>query len=140
VKDRSRPPFAFQELSATRAIREAYSGQKRMAALAIYQSMTEIANEHRARVGGHDEPFEAARREIADHAGCSPDTVDRYTRRSRISGSSTSSAGRNAASGCPRWYTLLTPGETGTPRGWPHVCGDPPHVCGHSWPHVCGDG
>lgn len=75
MKDRRRPPFAYQELAATALIREAYDGAKRLTALAIYQTLSEVANEQRTR-----EEFEATRGEIGDRAGCSRDTLDRYVK------------------------------------------------------------
>lgn len=108
VRDGRRPPFAYQELVATAIIRLAFEGQKRMAALAIYQTMTEVANEARARVNG-DSPFEAERKRLADLAGCSPDTIDRYTTRFIELGLLDVERRRQGSLNLPNLYTLLTP-------------------------------
>lgn len=117
MRDRRRPPFAFQELVATAAIRGRWEGTKRGTALAIYQSMTEMANDARARVGGHDEPFEATRREIGVLAGCSPDTVDRYTGEFEGLGIVEIERRREHGVWLPNLYTLMTPDEANERSG-----------------------
>ena len=76
VVDRRRTPFCFQTHAALDVIRAHYTGARRATALAIYLSFTEAANRHggAAARGG----FQAARKEVAESAGVSADTIDRY--------------------------------------------------------------
>jgi hypothetical protein len=78
VREARRPPFCFQTLDATAAIRERFDGVRRGTAIAIYATLTEVANE----IGGADarESFEATRKRIAEMVGISVDTLDRYVR------------------------------------------------------------
>src|SRR4051812_33780970 len=79
VTDERRPAFCYQELDAMRIIRGTFEGKSRQAAVAIYQALTEVANEERWR-GGRD-GFAAGRRRIAEYAGVGLATFDRYARR-----------------------------------------------------------
>lgn len=72
MRDQRLAPFCYQTLAATAAIRERFDGKERTTALALYQAMTELANEARAR------EFEVSRAELAEAAGVSVPTVDRY--------------------------------------------------------------
>jgi hypothetical protein len=74
-----RAPFCFQTIAALEVVREAFTGQHRPVALAIYTTLTEVANE----VGGAHarESFEAARKRIANLAGVSLQTLDKYVKR-----------------------------------------------------------
>ncbi len=78
VRDR-REPFCYQEVSATKAIRAALPAGStrpgRTQAVAVYQALTEIANEQ-YRTGGRDH-FEASREQIGEYSGTSTKTVDR---------------------------------------------------------------
>lgn len=76
MRDGRLPPFCYQTVAATRALRQRFTGKERTAALAVYQAMTELANIRggaRARGG-----FEASRAEVAHFAGVGKRTVDRY--------------------------------------------------------------
>jgi hypothetical protein len=74
-----RPPFCYQTVATLAVVREAFTGQHRPLALAIYTTLTEVANE----VGGEAarESFEATRKRIAELAGVSLQTLDRYVKR-----------------------------------------------------------
>ena len=76
IEDRRRPPFCFQTHATLDAIREHFTGAKRATAIAVYVCLTEAAN----RNGGAParDGFRAARKEIAQLAGVSVDTLDRY--------------------------------------------------------------
>jgi len=78
VRETRRPPFCFQTLDATAAIRARFDGVRRGTAIAIYATLTEVANEE----GGASarESFEATRKRIAEMVGISVDTLDRYVR------------------------------------------------------------
>lgn len=76
VQDERRSPFCFQTHEALAVIRGNFSGAKLTTALAIYLSLTEAAN----RAGGAEarNGFPATRAAIAEAAGISVDTLDRY--------------------------------------------------------------
>lgn len=81
VNDRRRPPFCYQTLDALAAIRSYYREKNPnllSTALGIYLTLTEHANRNggAAARGG----FKAYRTEIAQDAGVSTDTLDRYVR------------------------------------------------------------
>lgn len=63
ARDSRRAPFCWQSIAALSAIRGRFEGEERTSALAIYETITEVAN--RLRDSGHDRGFEASRREIA---------------------------------------------------------------------------
>jgi len=77
---------------------------KRQVAIAVYQAVTEIANEHRRAV-----EFEAARKDVAELAGVSVKTVDRCVKELEAIG--LVEVTRRAEDGLPNLWTLLTPGE-----------------------------
>lgn len=76
ITDDRRAPFCFQTHGALDAIRSHFEGPKRTTAIAIYVALTETAN----RNGGASvrENFRASRKEVAERAGVSVDTLDRY--------------------------------------------------------------
>lgn len=76
VVDERRPAFCYQTHEALDLIRKHFESNRRQTALAIYLVLTETANRlggERARRG-----FSAARSEIAESAGVSVRTLDRY--------------------------------------------------------------
>ena len=77
MKDRRRPPFCYQTIACTAAIRAALAGKELNTALGIYQSMTELANQHHT-ADGRAQTFAATRRELAEFAGVGKSTLDRY--------------------------------------------------------------
>lgn len=72
LRDSRRAPFCWQDVRALDLIRDHFDGRERMAALAVYVAMTECANEQRS------DTFTAARARIADKAGTTDRTVDKY--------------------------------------------------------------
>lgn len=74
MRDQRRVAWCWQSVGALGAIRSILEGKERTTALAIYLAMTEIANEQRAV----DEPFRATRAAIAERAGVTKRTLDRY--------------------------------------------------------------
>jgi hypothetical protein len=104
MRDARRPPFCYQELAATRALRARFDGEERRTALAIYQSLTEEANDQRTRDG-----FPASRRRVADLAGCSTDTVDRYVARFVELGLLTVTRRQHEGLHLPNLWTLVSP-------------------------------
>lgn len=78
MRDRRRLPFCYQTHEALDAIRDSnrFRGSMLATALAVYLVLTEAAN----RIGGADarEGFIATRPQIAELAGISVDTLDRY--------------------------------------------------------------
>jgi hypothetical protein len=104
VYDGRMPPFMWQSVGAMRVLRAEYvKANERKAAVAIYQSMTEAANDARAR------EFEAPRRRIAELAGCSVDTVDRYVKRFVELGLLEIRAQRQGSVNLPNVWILLEP-------------------------------
>jgi len=76
VTDRRRPAFCYQSLDALKAVREHFAAARLSTALGIYLVFTETANSKggaAARDG-----FSATRKEIAEQAGVSLATLDRY--------------------------------------------------------------
>jgi len=80
VKDARRAPFCYQTLAAVNAIRARFpisrehpTNRERTVAQAIYLALTFEANEQRRRDG-----FRASRKRIAELAGTSDRTLDRY--------------------------------------------------------------
>jgi hypothetical protein len=78
VKDGRRPPFCYQTLGALAAIRAQFVGSRRATALAVYLTLTEVANAHGGAAGRNG--FEATRKELAESAGVSVPTLDRYAK------------------------------------------------------------
>lgn len=76
VSDGRSAPFCFQTHSALDVLRDHFQGTKRVTALAVYVALTEAAN----RRGGASarDGFTATRADIAEAAGVSADTLDRY--------------------------------------------------------------
>lgn len=72
MKDRRLPPFVWQSRAAMDVVRHCFDGKERQTAVSIYQAMTTLANDERS------DSFTAARKEIADLAGTSDRTIDRY--------------------------------------------------------------
>ena len=79
VTDNRRAPFCYQTMDALAVIRENFNGSHRASAIGVYVTLTETAN----RIGGASARggFSAVRKEIADDAGISVDTLDRYVKR-----------------------------------------------------------
>lgn len=75
MKDR-RKAFCFQTTEAMDLIRGRYTGADRKSAIALYQSMTDLANRRR-REGGRD-GFTASRKELAEFAGMGVASVKRF--------------------------------------------------------------
>lgn len=76
MKDNRRAPFCYQEVAAMAQLRARFVGAERRTAVAVYQALTEIANEERARA--RDSGFPATRTRIASYAGVTKRTLDRY--------------------------------------------------------------
>lgn len=76
VRDERMSPFCWQARDATDLVREQFSGRERTTAVAIYQSLTDLASRH-WRAGGRN-GFQSSRKEVADYAGVSLRTVDAY--------------------------------------------------------------
>jgi hypothetical protein len=74
MKDQRRAPFIWQSLDALGLIRAAFDGKERSTAIAVYVAFTEAANAQRQREGS----FSATRRQIAELAGATKHTVDKY--------------------------------------------------------------
>lgn len=106
MKDGRLAPFCYQSLDATAVIRERFTGQERAIALAIYSSLTWAANEERKR-----DDFELPRAELADLAGVSQRTLDRYVKELEEVGLVRRSGGKKT--GRPNAWTLLEPGQEG---------------------------
>lgn len=77
-RDQRRPPFCYQTSDALTVLREVFAGAKRATALAIYLTLTDVANTNWDDGGRNG--FKAARAEIAELAGVSVDTFDRYVK------------------------------------------------------------
>ncbi len=110
--DRRRPPFCFQTHDALDLIREHFTGGARSTALAIYLTMTEIAN----RKGGAEarSGFRATRKQIASHAGVGVTTFDRYVRDFEALGLIEITRERVGEVNLPnRWALIDSPSETG---------------------------
>jgi hypothetical protein len=73
MRDRRLPPFVWQSRAAMDVVRHCFDGKERQTAVAIYQAMSTLANDQR----GVNE-FTASRKEIAELAGTSDRTIDRY--------------------------------------------------------------
>lgn len=122
IADRRRVAFCFQTIEALSAIRASFTGAKRSTALAIYLTFTEIANQ-KGGVGARS-GFEATRSEIADAAGVSPDTLDRYAREFAKLGLLVVERRTAGAVNLPNLWALVDPdgapapgGRTGAARG-----------------------
>lgn len=72
MRDLRSAPFCWQSCLALAAIRRRWRGQERTTALAVYQALTEIANEARS------DRFELTREAVAARAGASPRSLDKY--------------------------------------------------------------
>jgi hypothetical protein len=110
----ARPAFCYQTLEVMALIRERYTGERRRAAVAIYQAMTEVANEQRDAGGRNG--FEAPRRRIADYAGVTVRTLDAYAQDFERLGILTVERRRDGRLNLPNlWQLHETPGAaTGT--------------------------
>ena len=78
VREIGKISFVWQELWATRLIREKYGGKRRATAIAIYQSLTECANEHSIQLSETTSIFPAFLIHIGELAKKHPSTVKRY--------------------------------------------------------------
>lgn len=73
MKDGRLHPFCYQSLGAVELIRGRFSGGELTSALGIYQTLTWVANEERRR-----DRIEKSRSEMAELAGVSDRTLDKY--------------------------------------------------------------
>lgn len=71
-----RVPFCYQTLPALNALRVHYSTSKLASALGVYLCLTEAANEAGGQAARNG--FSTGRKQIAEMAGVSVDTLDRY--------------------------------------------------------------
>ncbi len=115
MKDGRRAPFCWQTIAAMAVIRERFTGEERRAAVAIYQAMTEVANELR-HAGGRD-GFEAPRRRIADYAGVTVRTLDKYVRAFEAAGVLQVEHRRDGRLNLPNIWRLVEPDGTGATNG-----------------------
>lgn len=116
IHDRRRPPFCFQTLGALDAIRDLFDGAKRSTAIAIYVVLTEQAN----RAGGASarEGFQAGRAELAQAAGVSLDTLDRYTIAFEAAGLIEIERTKIGGANLPNTWTLI---DSSAPPGRTHA-------------------
>lgn len=122
VVDQRRQPFCYQTHAALDLIRASFEGSKRSVAIAIYVALTETAN----REGGAAarDGFQARRDVVAEHAGVSLATLDRYMPRFIEIGLVEVLKRKAGAFNLPNVWTLIdpqseAPGRTGSP-GKPH--------------------
>jgi hypothetical protein len=105
VTDGRLPPFCWQSLAAHAAIRSRFEGEERATAIAIYTTLTYVANEQRRREG-----IEASRTDIATLAGRSVRTVDRYAEIFEDLGIVRVARRRDGGLNLPNLWTLIEPG------------------------------
>jgi len=114
IHDARRAPFCFQTHAALDVIRERFVGAKRTTAIAVYVAMTETANRNGGSVAR--ESFRASRKEIADRAGVSVDTLDRYAADLAEAGLIEVERERVGTVNLPnRWSLVEPPVRTGAP-------------------------
>lgn len=108
VRDDRRSPFCYQTHDALAVLRATFTGNRRATALAIYLCLTEAAN----RTGGAvaREGFAAARKEIAEAAGVSADTLDRYVAEMETAGILRRERRRLEGVNLPNVWVLVEPG------------------------------
>lgn len=73
-------PFTWQDTRIMKIIREFYCGEKRTTAIAIYQTLTELASLAGRGQGKHVSQFNAHQITIAEKAGKSISTIKRYAK------------------------------------------------------------
>lgn len=73
-------PFAWQDVRIMKMIRLNYSGKKRTTAIAIYQTLTELASLEGRGQGKHVNCFKAYLETIAERSGKSVTTIKRYSK------------------------------------------------------------
>lgn len=112
VRDGRLAPFCYQSLASVRTIHAHFNGQQRNTALGIYQALTYQANEARTR-----DDFEASRREIAELAGVSDRTLDKYADDFENLGLLVVTRSRTGDLNLPNRWTLIEPqgGEMASP-------------------------
>lgn len=103
MRDIRKAPFCWQSVLATRMLRRRFEGKERTTALAIYQALTEVANEKR------EQSFRASRAQIADYAGVSKPTLDRYAGLFTEMGLLTVARQKKGAENLPNLWTLVEP-------------------------------
>jgi hypothetical protein len=108
VRDERRAPFCYQTHAALDALRSTFTGNRLATALAIYVCLTEAAN----RAGGSSarDGFTATRKDVADAAGVSPDTLDRYVAEMETAGLLRRDRRRVEGVNLPNVWVLLEPG------------------------------
>lgn len=107
MRDVRQAPFCWQSVTATGKLRERFAGKERAIAIAIYQSMTEIANERRTDV------FQAFRTELASRAGVTVRTLDRYAHAFIEEGLLAKHPVQKGAQNDANGWELLEPGQGG---------------------------
>jgi hypothetical protein len=109
VRDERRTPFCYQTHDALDVLRATFDGNRRATALAIYLCLTEAAN----RSGGAAarDGFTAARKEVADAAGVSADTLDRYVAEMEAAGILRRDRRRVEGVNLPNVWVLVEPGQ-----------------------------
>lgn len=136
MRDIRNAPFIWQSVEAMAAIRGRFEGRERKTAIAVYVSMTEVANEARSA------SFRAYRQEIASRAGISVATLDRIvTGLCEIQLLQRETQPKGVLNG-PNGWTLIDPpadqpkatpdGVTGyVPHEEPHARHEEPHQGGY---------
>lgn len=99
-----------------KVLRAQFTGPERRTAVAVYHALSEIANEERGRDAG----FSATRTRVADYAGVSKRTLDRFI--DRLEGIGLLEVTRRSVGGAhvPNHYALLSPAAgvaTPVPQG-----------------------
>jgi len=73
-------PFCWQEVETMNVIRKNYNGKKRTTAIAIYQTLTELASIEGRGKGKHVNQFTTYIKTIAVRCGKSESTIKRYAK------------------------------------------------------------
>ena len=76
----TKTPFAWQDVRIMKRIRNSYSKKRRTTAIAIYQTLTELASIEGRGQGRHTSQFPVYLETIAERTGKSCSTIKRYTR------------------------------------------------------------
>lgn len=113
MRDDRRAPFCWQDVRSLAHIRAHVDRKHRKTALAIYVTMTELANEQRS------DTFTAARATIAERSGSSDRTVDEFADQFIRLGLLKKEERRRAGKSLTNVWTLQSPpeGEAVSPHG-----------------------
>lgn len=111
-RDGRLPPFSWVSHATVRALRKEFTGRDRAPAMAIYLALAVCAS--KARVAGHDGEFAVARAKLADVAGVSLSTIDRYV--PRFVNAGLLNIESRKVEGLPNRWTLIEPDEGASDR------------------------